>query len=86
MLYRKPCTKSVKHESEVLPTGTGGDGNYMCYDERVRRHSTQGSVVRQKYILGKAKGKTMKGQEEGDMSGNGNRELNEHATVLSITY
>jgi hypothetical protein len=28
----------------------------------------------------------MKGQEEGDMSGNGNRELNEYATVLSITY
>jgi hypothetical protein len=32
------------------------------------------------------KGKTMKGQEEGDMSGNGNRELNEYAMVLSITY
>jgi hypothetical protein len=43
-------------------------------------------MVRRKYIQGKAKGKTMKGQEEGDMSGNENRELNEHATELSITY
>jgi hypothetical protein len=25
--------------------GGTGDGNYMCYDERKRRHRTQGNMV-----------------------------------------
>ena len=45
MLYSDPSTESVKQESEALPTETGGDGKYMCYDGRERRHSVQGSMV-----------------------------------------
>jgi hypothetical protein len=61
MLCRKPCTESVKHESEVQPTGTGGDGNYMCYDGRVRRHSTQGSMVLEVIVSATSVDMTYKG-------------------------
>jgi hypothetical protein len=50
MLYRKMTNKSMKHESKVLPTGTGGDRNYMCYDEQKRGHSIQGSMALWNYI------------------------------------
>jgi hypothetical protein len=88
MLYRKMRNKFMKHQSKVLPTRTGGDGNYMCYDER-----NEGTVSREAWSDGSTykerttgvKGKTTDGQEE-DMGGNEKWELDGQKSVLPITY